>query len=144
MSADFTLVPEARKSRRIRPAAPSRLFSPAELAELMDVNESRILRGLAHARKELFPHAFKEEEGWRIPAVDVRALVGGPLEPLFSLRRFAELTGVSYQAVWRATQPGPEGQAPHLRTVGPAWLETRRIPASEYWRFRGDRTRPTA
>jgi hypothetical protein len=130
--------------RRVRPATGSRFFTPAEVADLMDVAESRILRGLAHARKELFPHAVKDADGWRIPAGDVRALVGGPLEPLLSLRRFAELTGVCYKTIWRATQPGPEGQAPHLRTVGPPWLETRRIPAGEYWRFRGDRTRPTA
>jgi hypothetical protein len=144
MSADLPTVAEARRNRRVRPAAGPRLFSPAEVAELVDVDEARILRALAGAREELFPHALKDQRGWTIPAVDVRALVGGSLEPLLSLRRFADLTGLSYDAVWRATRRGPEGQPPRLRTVGPAWLGTRRIPAGEYWRFRGDRTRPTA
>lgn len=127
-----------RQSRRVRDAKPGTVWTPADVAEFLDVPEDQVMRALDTMQAAFFPRAWQTDEGWQIPAADVRRLLGGELEPLLSIRRFSELVGIGYHTAFRAVQAG------HVRTVGPAWLSERRIPASEYWRFRGDRQPPAA
>ncbi len=132
-TAKLPTVKQSRERRRVRPGTGQRSFSPAEIADLCGVDEARILAALERAQSDFFPHAtFSAAEGWTVPAVDVRRLLGGTLEPLLTVRQFAELCGLSYFTVHRAVKAG------HVRAVGPAWLASQRIPASEYWRFRGE------
>lgn len=136
-SSKLPTVRESRERRRVRPGTGPRSFSPAEVADLMGVDEGRILAALVTCQAEFFPHATQSEaEGWIIPAVDVRRLLGGQLEPLLTIRQFSELVGLSYHTVHRAISAG------HVRTCGPAWLSSPRIAAAEYWRFRGDKEAP--
>lgn len=135
-TAKLPTVRESRERRRVRPGTGPRSFSAAEVADLAGVDEGRILAALERAQGDFFPHASRSSEGWTIPAVDVRRFLGGSLERLLTIREFAELVGVARETVSRAISAG------HVRAVGPAWLDARRIPASEYWRFRGDREAP--
>lgn len=114
-----------------------RSFTPSDVADLVGVDEARILAALERHRAAFFPHATHSPgEGWSIPAADVRQLLGGSLEPLLTIRQFSDLVGLRRETVSRAISAG------HIRTVGPAWLDAVRIPSSEYWRFRGDREAP--
>ncbi len=136
-AAKLPTVRESRQRRRVRPGSGVRTFSPAEVADLVGVDEGRILAALERGQAAFFPHATRSDsEGWIIPAVDVRQLLGGQLEPLLTIRQFSELVGLARETVHRAISAG------HVRTVGPSWLSSPRIPAAEYWRFRGDREAP--
>ena len=135
--AKLPSVRESRARRRVRSVGGQRSFSAAEVADLVGVDEGRILAALERHRAEFFPHAsHSAADGWTIPAVDVRRLLGGSLDPLLTIRQFSELVGLARETVHRAISAG------HVRTVGPAWLSSPRIPASEYWRFRGDKEAP--
>ena len=135
--AKLPTVKESRQRRRVRPGAGPRSLSSAEVADLLGVDEGRVVAALERHRSEFFPHAsYSAADGWTIPAVDVRRLLGGSLEPLLTIRQFSELVGLARETVSRAISAG------HVCTVGPAWLSSPRIPASEYWRFRGDREAP--
>lgn len=136
-AAKLPTVRESRQRRRVRPGSGVRTFSPAEVADLVGVDEGRILAALERGQADFFPHARRSEsEGWIIPAGDVRQLLGGQLERLLTIREFSDLVGLARETVSRAISAG------HLRTVGPSWLSSVRIPASEYWRFRGDKGAP--
>lgn len=136
-TAKLPTAKESRTRRRVRSVAGQRSFSAADVADLAGVDEARVLAALERHRSEFFPHAtFSAGEGWTIPAVDVRRLLGGSLDPLLTIRQFSELVGLARETVSRAISAG------HVRSVGPAWLSSPRIPASEYWRFRGDREAP--
>jgi len=130
--------PGIEGSRRVRPAAPGRFFSAIEVAELLDVEEARVVRLL---ERGLCPQAWEDPPGsgaWWIPAPEVRRMVGGggSIERLYSVRGFAELVGLSYFTIFRATKDKP-GQPAQVRTV--TILGERRIPESEYWRLTGRR-----
>lgn len=128
--------PGLERPRRVRPAAPGRFFSSLELAELLDVEPARVSRLL---ERGLCSQAFEDPPGtWWIPAPEVRRLLGGAgsIERLYSVRAFAELVGLSYFTVFRATKDKP-GRPAEVRTV--TILGERRIPESEYWRLTGRR-----
>jgi len=136
-TAKLPTVRESRQRRRVRPGTGPRTFTPADVADLVGVDEGRILAALERGQGAFFPHATQSAaEGWIIPAADVRQLLGGQLEPLLTIRQFAELVGLARETISRAISAG------HVRTVGPAWLSSPRIPAAEYWRFRGDKEAP--
>ena len=127
----------APQRRRVRTGTGPRSFSPADVADLVGVDEARILAALERHRSAFFPRATHSPgEGWSIPAADVRALLGGSLEPLLTIQQFADLVGLRRETISRAIAAG------HIRKVGPAWLDAVRIPSSEYWRFRGDKEAP--
>lgn len=119
----------ATASRRVR-ERPDRLMTPAEIAELCDVSVELVWRAI---ERDVWPRATRSaEELWLVPRADVLRSMGfGPAEQLFSLKHFAELVDLDYHTVFRAVKAG------QIRTVGPTWLAHRRIPISEYWRFRG-------
>lgn len=124
MSRSSTRVHEAKRGR---PAAA--VYSAVEVAELLDVEPGVVMRALSNPafRKETFPNATETNEGWKIPARDVRALMGPDLPRLYWVSEFAQLIGYSVPYLNELLDKGVIGS----RMV----LGSRRVPATEYWKL---------
>ena len=121
-SGHAALVPR----RRGRPA--QNWLSVEQVAVLLDAEPAHIAQACAPP-VSFFPGAIQRAGTWQIPqqvADQIAAGVGTVPVPLLTLRRFAQLVDLSYQAAYKAAQRGT------IRTVDA--FGGLRVPVSEYWR----------
>lgn len=106
--------------RRGRPAA--RLFFAHEVADLLGVELPWFNSAMDKSAASFFRGAFQDQDGWKIPERDVKALLGPELQRLYSIQEFA----------WLISKPA--------RTVH-SWIECGAIPARKImgeWRIAAD------
>lgn len=121
-----------------------RVFTVAEVAALMELTES-----LVRARLRMgafFPGAVELETGeWQIPESAVRFCLGCKVRPLYSIESAAQLLGLNYHTVFKATAAvrSLEDQLPAGKSIRALLLffgETKgikRVPEEELLRVQG-------
>lgn len=118
-------VADSPKKGRGRPPAAN--YSPADVADLLNVDVTRVLRALANQklRLEMFPHAFEKGGEWNIPSRDMVKLMGPGLPRLYWVSEFSELVGLSVPYLNELINLGV---VKHRMVLG-----RKRVPATEYW-----------
>ncbi len=118
---------EAPTPKRGRGRPPASIYSPTDVADLLCVDVTRVLRALESAklRADVFPHAFQKGNEWNIPARDMVKLMGPGLPRLYWVSEFAELVGLSVSYLNELISLGV---VKHRMILG-----TKRVPETEYW-----------
>lgn len=116
---------DTSKRGRGRPVAA--VYGPEEVADLLNVEVTGVLRALANGklRGDMFPGAFEKDGEWRVPSRDMVKLMGPGLPRLFWVREFAELVGLSVPYLNELINLGV---VQHRMVLG-----RKRVPATEYW-----------
>lgn len=141
--ADF----DGLKQKRGRPV--DRVFSVSEVAVLMELPEN-----LVRARLRLgafFPGAVESGGEWRIPEKAVRFCLGCRVRPLYSIASAAQILGLNYHTVFKATAAVSSLEAPlppgkRLRALklflSDGTEAVKRVHEDELLRFQGLSSKP--